>query len=369
MHAMNLIDGLDGLAAGVAFFATATVFVTAVLFGNHGAGAVSIMLAGAVLGFLVFNFHPASVYLGDSGSYLLGFLIACIGLRGAQKTNMVIGLLIPVIALGLPVMDMALSMLRRWCRALPLSASDRQHIHHKLLDMGFTHRQTVLIMYGGCTVLAGFALLMTAAANLAAAGLLLLLALATFLTVRLIGRAETQLVKSRLTDYLQQRRCGRECRTAGYAALEIMQHASTVASVWDVFSTAADKMELDHAAMNVRLSGNPREKLGLDLAWTRKRSARYVDGSDAVCLVTLPLMSNGVKLGELRVFKTTNGTPLGRALPEMLELLSGGLASNIRRVHLSGPPTRDLHQRPSPNVKRRKNPGEPRAQDLEFVVR
>ena len=331
MHAMNLIDGLDGLAGGVTLFAAATVFVTSVLFGNAATASVCIALAGAVLGFLLFNFHPASIYLGDSGSYLLGFLIACAGLRGAQKSNMVVGLLVPLIALGVPVMDTTLSVIRRWSRALPLSASDRQHIHHKLLNLGFSHRQAVLIMYAGCVVLAGFAVLLAAATNVWAAALLLLLGLAASVVVHVVGSMEIELANKRLSGFFRLRRRSKERRTAGYMALERMQQAETVDSVWNVFSVAAERMELDYADLGLSPAMGP--KGNVFRAFRRERAASGPNGgADVLWRVMLPLIDDGERFGELEVHKTTNGDPLGPEVPEMLDLLSAGLAANIKRV-------------------------------------
>jgi UDP-GlcNAc:undecaprenyl-phosphate/decaprenyl-phosphate GlcNAc-1-phosphate transferase len=149
VNAVNLIDGLDGLAAGVVFFAGLTNFVVAYLsFGTLPALFMATMM-GTIIGFLFYNFNPARIFMGDSGSYFLGYVIAATSLIGAtQKASTTVSLLVPVVALGVPIFDTLFAMVRRWLERRPLFSPDRGHIHHRLLDMGITHRRAVLIIYG-----------------------------------------------------------------------------------------------------------------------------------------------------------------------------------------------------------------------------
>jgi UDP-GlcNAc:undecaprenyl-phosphate GlcNAc-1-phosphate transferase len=365
MNAINLIDGMDGLAAGVVLFASAAVFMTSVLFQNASAALLSVALAGATLGFLVLNFHPASIFLGDSGSLLLGFLIASVGLRGAQKSHAVVALLIPVIALGLPIMDTALAMLRRWAKEIPFSAGDHQHIHHKLLEMGLSHRVAVLLMYAGCIVLAQLALLMSAANSLQATGLLVVLGLVTFLALRVVGRHELKLAKQRLLRHIERKRRSTLCRAAAYRASAKMRYAEAAADVWGVFSEAAAAMELDDASMVLFGDGPEGGQRGAIYNWERDGNGREdynghrsngtngreddvrqdtygpghrdTDGQngDILWSATLPLGTNGTELGKLSVSKSTNGAPLGPEVPDTLELLRKALAINLERVQIS----------------------------------
>ena len=152
-NAFNLIDGLDGLAAGAALFALTTMFVVASLNGLVGAATVTIILAGATVGFLCFNFHPASIFLGDSGSLFLGFMLAGIGLLGSQKSPTVIAVAIPIVSLGLPVLDTTLAVARRFLRGQPIFSADRSHIHHRLLSLGHSPRRVALLLYSACALL------------------------------------------------------------------------------------------------------------------------------------------------------------------------------------------------------------------------
>jgi len=152
-NAFNLIDGLDGLAAGAALFALTTMFVVASLNGLVGAATVTIILAGATVGFLCFNFHPASIFLGDSGSLFLGFMLAGIGLLGSQKSPTVIVVALPIVSLGLPVLDTTLAVARRFLRGQPIFSADRAHIHHRLLSLGHSPRRVALLLYSACALL------------------------------------------------------------------------------------------------------------------------------------------------------------------------------------------------------------------------
>jgi UDP-GlcNAc:undecaprenyl-phosphate/decaprenyl-phosphate GlcNAc-1-phosphate transferase len=153
-NAFNLIDGLDGLASGAALFALTTMFVVASINGQAGSAVLTIVLAGATLGFLVYNFHPASIFLGDSGSLFIGFMLAGVGALSSQKSQTVVAVAIPVVALGLPVLDTALAIVRRFLRGQPIFSADRGHIHHRLLGLGHSPRTVALLLYAVCAILA-----------------------------------------------------------------------------------------------------------------------------------------------------------------------------------------------------------------------
>ena len=155
-NAFNLIDGLDGLAAGSALFSTLVLFVVALLNQTHLVALLSLALAGAVLGFLRYNFNPATIFLGDCGSLFIGFMLSALALQGAQKAPTIIAVAIPVVSFGLPILETALSVVRRFISGRPVFTADREHIHHKLLQRGLSHRQVVIVLYA---VSAMFALL------------------------------------------------------------------------------------------------------------------------------------------------------------------------------------------------------------------
>ncbi len=153
-NAFNLIDGLDGLAAGSALFSTLVVFVVALVTQSALVSLMAIALVGAILGFLRFNFSPATIFLGDCGSLFIGFILSALALQGAAKSPTIIAVAIPVVSFGLPILETTLSILRRWISGRPVFAGDREHIHHKLLQQGRSHRRVVIILYGVSAVFA-----------------------------------------------------------------------------------------------------------------------------------------------------------------------------------------------------------------------
>ena len=146
-NTVNLIDGLDGLAAGVSTIAAVTIFLVALQQGFMLVAVLTAALAGAAFGFLYYNFNPARIFMGDSGSMFLGFMLAGISVIGAVKSAATIALIVPILALGLPIMDTTFAIVRRYRGGVPIFKPDKGHLHHRLLDLGFTQRQAVLLMY------------------------------------------------------------------------------------------------------------------------------------------------------------------------------------------------------------------------------
>lgn len=146
-NAFNLIDGLDGLAAGIAVSASVVLFGVAYVDQAWLVCLLMVALFGALLGFLFFNFNPARIFLGDSGSMFLGFILAAISVWTQRKGATAVALLIPVIALGVPILDTSLSLVRRLARRQNPFKADREHVHHRLLDLGMSHRTAVITLY------------------------------------------------------------------------------------------------------------------------------------------------------------------------------------------------------------------------------
>ncbi len=147
-NAVNLIDGLDGLAAGTATIAAVTISIVALMTGQDQAFLIGVILAFATLGFLRYNFNPASIFMGDTGSMFLGFNLAALAILGMTKSVTVISLVLPVIILGIPILDTLWAIVRRAKRRKPIFEADKKHLHHRLLHMGLSHRRTVLVIYG-----------------------------------------------------------------------------------------------------------------------------------------------------------------------------------------------------------------------------
>jgi len=146
-NAFNLIDGLDGLAAGSGLFSTVVILLLSLSTPNPMVSFLAIVLAGVILGFLRFNFHPASIFLGDSGSLFIGFLISALSIVASQKAPIIVAVSIPLVSLGLPILDVVLAVARRFLGGKPVFRGDRDHIHHKLLKRGLSQREAVLLLY------------------------------------------------------------------------------------------------------------------------------------------------------------------------------------------------------------------------------
>ena len=146
-NTVNLIDGLDGLAAGVSAIAAITILLVALDRNVMLVAVLTAALAGAAIGFLLYNFNPARIFMGDSGALFLGFMLAGISIIGAVKSAATIALIVPILALGLPIMDTTFAIVRRYRGGVPIFQPDKGHLHHRLLGLGFTQRQAVLLMY------------------------------------------------------------------------------------------------------------------------------------------------------------------------------------------------------------------------------
>ena len=189
-NAFNLIDGLDGLAAGSALFSTFAVFVVALSNGSSLVGVLALVLAGAIAGFLKFNFNPATIFLGDSGSLFIGFMLAALALVGSQKSTTVVAVAIPVVSFGLPLLETLLSVFRRFLNGQPLFRADREHIHHKLLARGFSQRQAVVVLYGVSALFGFLSLFLLVPGNGAVGMVLLVVGVGVWIGVQQLGYHE-----------------------------------------------------------------------------------------------------------------------------------------------------------------------------------
>ncbi|MFS0555770.1 glycosyltransferase family 4 protein [Brevibacillus sp. 179-C9.3 HS] len=159
-NAVNLIDGLDGLSAGVSAIAAGTMGVMALLMDDYKVATYCFVLLGAILGFLYFNFHPARLFMGDTGSLFLGFNLAALSIMGFKEA-LFVSFIIPIVVLGVPLWDTFFAIVRRIVNKKPISSPDKGHLHHCLLDMGLSHRSTVLTIYSISIFFGMMAILLT----------------------------------------------------------------------------------------------------------------------------------------------------------------------------------------------------------------
>ena len=195
-NAINLSDGLDGLCGGIIFIVAAVIFVNSQILTHTRPeqftlfifpSVICAIVLGAVLGFLRYNFYPAKIFLGDGGALFLGFLVACMAIRSSQISATSVALLVPLIALGLPILDTTLAFLRRTARRGNPFQSDAQHIHHKIMYSGLTHPETVLVLYGFCLLLGLAALALSLRSNQYAGIILVVLTIIILLGFKKFG--------------------------------------------------------------------------------------------------------------------------------------------------------------------------------------
>jgi UDP-GlcNAc:undecaprenyl-phosphate/decaprenyl-phosphate GlcNAc-1-phosphate transferase len=195
-NAFNLIDGLDGLATGVGLFAAFTTLTAALLTGNAPLALATAPLVGALLAFLRYNFNPASIFLGDSGSLTIGFALGCFAAIWSQKSTTLLGMTAPLMALAVPLLDTGIAVVRRFIRRQPIFTPDRNHVHHRLLDRGLSPRKVALVMYGACGLAAAFSIVQTLPQNKFHGVLLLLFCAAAWVGIQMAGYAEFGVAKS-----------------------------------------------------------------------------------------------------------------------------------------------------------------------------
>lgn len=196
-NAINLIDGLDGLAAGVSAIATATMAVMALIMGNEPVALICLVLLGSILGFLWFNFHPAKIFMGDSGSLFLGFSLATLSLLGFKQVTLV-SFIIPILILGVPLSDTFFAIVRRLLNKKGITVADKGHLHHCLQQMGFGHRGSVLAIYAVSMMFGLAAILLSQATLWGALVLVVVMLLAIELgaeTIGIVGKRYKPLLK------------------------------------------------------------------------------------------------------------------------------------------------------------------------------
>jgi UDP-GlcNAc:undecaprenyl-phosphate GlcNAc-1-phosphate transferase len=246
MNALNLIDGLDGLAAGIALATVATNFLIAALGDQPLMALWMAALAGALLAFLRFNFNPAKIFMGDGGSLFIGYVLAVSAIRTNQKSSAAVSLLVPIVALALPITDTLLAMVRRGLRGRPMFSGDKEHIHHRLLALGLSHRQVVLVLYGVAFALGGLAFTLSSFAPQFG-----LLALVLLVAAGLAGLWRLGFFRFQETaEMFELRRRNLELRSAVKTISTNLRHAHSVDDIIDSMADLAPALK----ASTIRLA-------------------------------------------------------------------------------------------------------------------
>jgi len=311
-NAVNLSDGLDGLAAGVSAVACATIAIFAIRSADGVMAVFMLALLGGLSGFLLFNFHPAKIFMGDCGSLFLGFTIASSSVMCLTKSAALVGLALPVLALGIPIFDTFCVMLRRFLERRSLFAADRGHFHHRLIDLGLKQRHAVMAVYAATCMAAGFGLFMMVrndAGSLVIFGCILLLLILLFRVVGAVHFRQTIRQFQKKHSLTQQLR--REKVAFEHVQLHFRQ-ARTFAQWWRAVRVAAER---------------------LDFAWL-SLTTTTPDGDIETCVWRAP----GLKERPLRILTMTMPVGNGRTKTlsefEVAVLINGSLESAGHRTSL-----------------------------------
>jgi UDP-GlcNAc:undecaprenyl-phosphate GlcNAc-1-phosphate transferase len=273
-NAVNLIDGMDGLATGVGLLATITTLLVAVLSGNFGLALATVPLAGCLLAFLRYNFSPASVFLGDCGSLTIGFVLGCFGLIWSQRTGTMLGMVAPLMALALPLIDVGLAIGRRFLRSVPIFKGDRGHIHHRVLALGFSTRTAALMLYAVCGLAATFAILESFSVRSFRWPILVIFCSLALIGIDRLGYIEFAAARKTLSHTFMRRAVQEHIQVEELQ--RALADANSIEQWWAVVRKTCN--ELAFASMHVELHGysfeeqfvvsnkNPSCRIHLDLA-------------------------------------------------------------------------------------------------------
>ena len=296
MNVWNLIDGMDGLASGVGLLVSGTLTLVAVHNQNVGVAILAAALAGSLAGFLLYNWHPACIFLGDSGSLMIGFLIGVIGVEGSLKGPSAISILFPLLAMGLPIADTAMAIFRRWVRNLPFSSADRRHIHHLLIGLGLDPRQAALLLYCFSGFLCGVVLLGVALRSELLALILGLSGSLAFLLILTSRRDELASLRSDLQDRLVRGRQERFAAKVTWEAIQRIELCEEAAAIRAVLEDTSRALGCDVLCVSCPrddpsiLRGEPDRSPGAALTATvsgRTATFRLSSGQDFALIVSL----------------------------------------------------------------------------------
>ena len=314
-NSLNLIDGLDGLAAGIAFFVTGSVFVVSLIQGNYFVCILAITLAGALLGFLRFNFAPATIFLGDSGSLFLGFVLATLAVHTSQKSSTLVAIVVPFVAFGLPLLDTSLTVMRRFLGGRPLFLADRDHIHHRLLQNRLTLKVVVLVLYGLAALFSlGSLLILQSTGSLVALVAVLAGASAWFLTGGLRYEELSEVNAYVARAWQSQRRVLANQILIRKAARQL-EEARCVEGSWQVLLSALEALDFD--AVTCQLSQWPNGRVPSLSGWSRWGE----ESSNESWNVSIPLRAGEKVVGELQLWRALSKERLLFQFSSLLDTL------------------------------------------------
>jgi UDP-GlcNAc:undecaprenyl-phosphate GlcNAc-1-phosphate transferase len=336
-NAFNLIDGLDGLAAGSALFSSLVTCVVAISFHGEGILFLTLALAGAIAGFLRYNFNPASIFLGDCGSLLIGFLLSAIAIAGSQKSSTIVAVAIPIVSLGLPILEVTVAVIRRFLSRKRLFAPDREHIHHKLLGRGISHRQAVLVLYGVSACFGLFSLLLLNPGGAAVAAVLALVGIGVLIGVQQLRYHEFSELGHVATRTLNQRHVIANDISIRRAA-DALESCASLPQFCQILRQCLEPIGFDGFGLYLS-SGLPREielcplnrvsDSKLQFLWNQIQTSSETNWS-----LTFSLMKrNGKQLGGFTLYRKNTASPLLMDLEIITTSgFSGAVAASVEKM-------------------------------------
>jgi len=326
-NAFNIVDGMDGLAAGVAFIATCCMFLVSLQQGNAALAAVAAPLAGALLGFLKYNFNPASIFLGDSGSLTIGFLLAILSVAGSQKSTTAISVAAPLFMLALPIVEVLTSTMRRFITGQPIWQADNRHIHHQMLRRGLSPRRASILLYVG-SALFGLGSLLVVQGNSGIAGMTaLVLGLVAWLGIQQLGYSEFVEVRHAFKrGFLYQRRIIQNSILARRLADELRE-AESIEEACELLADVARQLECARVEIRVK----PRVEGGKDttiVVWSDVIEP-FEESNYRVFSVKLYAAKKTV--GEVVLARTLDADTLHSELVLLIDALAVSLPSLIEK--------------------------------------
>ena len=287
-NAVNLSDGLDGLAAGISAIACGVIVVFAVYSGNVIMAVIMLALLGSLCGFLFFNFNPAKIFMGDCGSLFLGFTIASSSVLCSMKSSALVGLALPALALGIPIFDTLFSMLRRFLDRRRIFAPDRRHFHHRLIDMGIKQRHVVVAIYLMTLLFAGLGMFMMITHDKHSIVIFACIIILMLLLFNVVGSVRLRETISGLQKKYEIANMRKQEQIKFEDAQLHFRNAHTFDQWWTAACKAAER--LDFAWLSLKSEGED----GTDLTEIWRRSDSKPELSRLV-IMTIPLKNNGDK--------------------------------------------------------------------------
>jgi UDP-GlcNAc:undecaprenyl-phosphate GlcNAc-1-phosphate transferase len=256
-NAFNLIDGMDGLAAGSALFSSLLLLIVALIQGRPVVAVVGLALSGALAGFLRYNFNPASIFLGDSGSLFVGFALAALSIQGAQKATTAVAVAIPLLAFALPVVDTGVTIARRLVNGKPIFKGDREHIHHMLLARGWSQRRVVLVLYGVSAAFGLLAMLFVNSGNGLTAVVLFVVGVAVVVAVGHLRYHEVDELRASVKRNLGERRARAARNIQVRRACRAVAAAGTLNELFDGVLELLEPGEFVYATIQLSCERQP----------------------------------------------------------------------------------------------------------------